>query len=101
VYERRARRTRVEKRREALRASRGGLAELQIAESDYFAGGVVAVLESAGAAFLAFFAFFFLAGFLVAVVSLLVSAGFVSSAALALNATRQNAARAAAIVRII
>ena len=39
--------------------------------------------------------------FSVAVVSLLVSAGFVSSAALALNATRQNAARAAAIVRII
>jgi hypothetical protein len=75
----------------------------RIAEEAYLAGGV-AVVVLVESVFLAFFDFFdFLAGFVEALVSTFASAeaaGLVSSAALALKA-RANAARAAAIVRII
>jgi len=84
---------------------RGGLDELQIAERLYFAGGVEVVDADESAAFFDFLDFLdffdaFLGASVFAVVSVL-PAGFVSSAALALKATRQKAASAAAIVRII
>jgi hypothetical protein len=93
---------RTEDTKPSCRERREGFDELQIAEADYFAGGVVVELaeESAAAPFFAFFAFLcFLAVFFSGLVD--VSAGFVSSAATALKATRANAASAAAIVRII